>query len=120
MFVSLLAQAADNSNSLGQMLLLFGAPILILYFFILGPQKKKDQERALMLGKIRKHDRILTSGGIWGTVVSVKDEELIVRIDEDNNVRVRLVKSAVLKIESSSRDGQQEQGAEAGSSSEKK
>ena len=119
MLLSLLADG-EVGTSLPQMLLLIGAPVVILYFFILGPQKKRDEERNVMLGKIRKHDRILTSGGIWGTVVSVKEDELIVRIDEDNNVRVRLVKNAVIKIESSSKDGQPEQGAEAGSASEKK
>ncbi|MBI3267894.1 MAG: preprotein translocase subunit YajC [Planctomycetes bacterium] len=92
----------------------------VIYVVLILPQKKRDQERKGMLEKLRKHDRVLTAGGIWGTVFSVKDNEVVLRVDEDNNVRIRFSKDAIVRIETAAGEGQRGEGAEAGAAREKK
>ena len=120
MLLSLIAQA-EGGGSMSHMFILLLATVFIFYFMIMKPQKKQQEERQAMLGRIKKHDRVLTSGGIWGTVVAVKDNEVVLRVDDDNNVRIRFAKSAVLQVgDSGSREGQGVEGAEAGTPQEKK
>lgn len=71
--------------------------ILIMYLLILRPQMKRQREHRMMLESIKKGDRILTTGGILGTVVGIreKDDVLIVKIAE--NVKVEMSRSAVAK-----------------------
>lgn len=71
--------------------------ILIMYALILRPQMKRQKEHRLMLESIKKGDKILTTGGIIGTVVGIrsKDDVLIVKIAD--NVKVEMSRSAVAK-----------------------
>lgn len=116
----LLAQGDPQGGGASFMLIPIILTGFIFYFMILKPQKKQQDERQALLGRIKKHDRVLTNGGIYGTVVSVKDNEVVLRVDDDNNVRIRFAKSAVIQVESNAREGQREEGAEAGSPQEKK
>ncbi len=81
-----------------QMGVMFAGVIGIMYFLVIRPQKKREAERQQMLASVRKNDRILTSGGIFGVVMSVKDNEVVLRIDDSANVRVRVARSAVAEI----------------------
>jgi len=69
---------------------------VIFYFMLIRPQKKQQQEHKKMLEGIAKNDEIVTSGGIHGTVINVKDKTVIVRIDE--NVKMEIEKSSVAYI----------------------
>ena len=68
----------------------------IFYFLLIRPQQKKAKEHQLMLTGIKKDDKIVTSGGIYGVVTSVKGDILEVRIAE--GVKVQIAKSAVSEI----------------------
>jgi len=69
---------------------------IIFYFLLIRPQKQKEKEHQKMLGGINKNDEVVTSGGIHGTVVNVKDKTLTLRIDE--NVKMEIEKSSVAYI----------------------
>ncbi len=69
---------------------------IIFYFLLIRPQKQKEKEHRKMLAGIDKNDAVVTSGGIHGTVVSVKEKTLILRIDE--NVKMEIEKSNVAYI----------------------
>lgn len=71
--------------------------ILVMYFLILRPQMRRQKEHRTMLESIKKGDKILSSGGIVGTVVGIreKDDILIVKIAE--NVKVEMSRSAIAK-----------------------
>jgi len=73
----------------------------IMYFLIIRPQKKKEQERQRMLDEVKKNDRVVTIGGMHGQVMSVRGDEVIIRIDQSKDVRVKFNKSAVSRIISS-------------------
>lgn len=86
----------SQGNPLGQMLFVFLFMILIFYFLLFRPQQKKQKEQQKMLESIKKGDRVLTSGGLFGTVVGVKDDIAVLRIADD--VKVEVTKSSIQTV----------------------
>lgn len=76
--------------------IMFVAIIAIFYFLIIRPQKKRDKETKAMLDAMKKGDKIITIGGIHGTVVAVKDQSVVVKVDD--NTRIEFTKSAVSTV----------------------
>jgi preprotein translocase subunit YajC len=79
-----------------------GFPLLILmfvamYFLLIAPNQKKQKTWAAMLSSLKTGDRVTTNGGMRGTILSVKDDVLIVRCQPDN-IRLEIVKSAVAAV----------------------
>jgi len=68
---------------------------VVIYFVMMRPQKKKQQQHKQMLDNLKKNDRIRTIGGIIGTVVDVRNDEVVVKIDEANNTKIRFQRSAI-------------------------
>ncbi len=66
---------------------------VVFYFFIIRPQKKKEQDRRAMIEAVKKGDRIVTIGGVHGTVEKVDDGSVLVQVD--NNVKLRVDKNAI-------------------------
>ena len=66
---------------------------VIFYFLLIRPQQKKQKEHDDLLKKLEKNQEIVTTGGIHGTIVGVKDTTVMVRIDD--NVKVELQKNCV-------------------------
>ena len=75
---------------------MFVAIIAIFYFLIYRPQKKKDKEAKAMLAAMKKGDRVVTIGGIHGTVVTVKDKTVVVKVDD--SARIEFSKEAVSTV----------------------
>jgi preprotein translocase subunit YajC len=91
------ADPGQGSGSAGGgltgMLITFLPILLLLWLMIIRPAKKQEAQRKALLANTEKGDKILTTGGIIGYVVSVNEDELTVRIDD--NVKVKLVKSGI-------------------------
>ena len=81
-----------------QLIMMVGFMFFIFYFIVIRPQRQRERERLEMLSRIKKNDRVLTSGGIYGVVMNVKDDEVSLRIDDGNNVRVRCTRASVVGI----------------------
>lgn len=77
---------------------MFGGIIVIFYFLLIRPQKKKEKEAENMRKGIEVGDRIVTIGGIIGKVCNVKDDSITIETGADK-VRLKLVKSAVSSVE---------------------
>lgn len=69
---------------------------IVFYFFIIRPQKKKEDSRKSMIEAVKKNDRIITIGGIHGTVTQVDETSVLVQVD--NNVKLRIEKSALSSV----------------------
>ena len=67
--------------------------VLIFYFFIIRPQRKRDKQQKNMIDSIARGDQIVTIGGFYGTVREVRDDSFQIEIAE--GVRVNILKSAV-------------------------
>jgi len=69
---------------------------IIFYFLLIRPQKAKEKEHQKMLGNLNKNDEAVTSSGIHGTIVNVKDKTVILRIDD--NVKIEIEKNSIAYI----------------------
>ena len=87
---------ASAGGSLVTTIITFGAIILIFYFLIIRPQRKRDKEAKEMLAAIKKGDKIVTIGGIRGTVAVVKESTVIVKVDD--NTRIEFSKNAISSV----------------------
>ena len=80
-------------NALMNQLVLMGMIFAIFYFLLIKPQQTKEKQHQSMLGRLAKNDEVVTSSGIHGTIVNVKDKTLILRVDD--NVKIEVEKSCV-------------------------
>ncbi len=90
--------AAEGARGPSQLPLVFViiATFAIFYFILIRPQQKKQKELQKMIEGLKKGDRVMTSGGMFGTVVGFKDNILVLKIDE--NTKIEMVKSAVASV----------------------
>ncbi len=75
------------------MVLLFAA----MYFLLIAPQRKKQKAHEKMLTELKAGDEVVTAGGIYGTITSVKDDRFIVRIG-DNNAKIEVGKGFISTV----------------------
>lgn len=93
MINTILLQAGGvGSGVLGQVFL-FGSIILIMYFFMIRPQQKKQKDAKTFISEIKRGDSVVTIGGVHGKVFSVEGEIIILELDKGFKVKVE--KSAV-------------------------
>lgn len=83
----------DTLYSLMPLILL----IFIMYFLLIRPQKKKEKQVAAMRNSIKVGDDIITIGGIYGTVVKVRDERLVIQVGADKT-KLEITRWAVSKV----------------------
>ena len=95
--------AANSGASMVTTFITFGLIILIFYFLIIRPQRKKDKEQRLMIEAMKKGDKVVTIGGIHGTVVAVKESTVVIKVDD--NARIEFAKAAVSSVTSSEKKG---------------
>jgi preprotein translocase subunit YajC len=74
-------------------------PLLLVYMFFMfrGP-KKKQQEHQKMVQSLQKNARVRTIGGIFGTVLDVRDDEIVLKIDESTNTKMRVSPQAIATV----------------------
>lgn len=93
-----LLQASGNSllaNFLGVVPIL--AIALVFYFLVIAPANRQRKKTELMLSSLKKGDRIVTNGGIYGTVQGVEADVVYLKIAE--NVKVKVARSAIASIQ---------------------
>ena len=66
-----------------------------MYMLLFRGPKKKQQKHKQMVQELKKNDRIRTIGGILGTVIDVKDDEITIKIDEANNTKIKIIPGAI-------------------------
>ena len=76
--------------------ILFFVLIAVVFYFLMfrGP-RKKQQQHVQMVKSLQKNDRVRTIGGIIGTVIDVKDDEITLKVDESNNTKIKIVPEAI-------------------------
>jgi preprotein translocase subunit YajC len=70
---------------------------VLMYFLLFRGPRKKQQEHKQMVQSLGKNDRVRTIGGIIGTVVDIKDDEITLKVDESNNTKIKVATSAIGK-----------------------
>jgi preprotein translocase subunit YajC len=93
--LALLVAAPMGGNGLSMLLPLLLIPVL--YLVMIRPQQKRQKQWQEMLAGIKSGDRVTTSGGIRGTILSIKDDAIIIRVAPDN-VKMEIAKSAIASV----------------------
>jgi preprotein translocase subunit YajC len=111
MFISILYPLADKtptspSGSGMPMLILFGGMIFLMYLFMIRPQSKQRKEHRSMLEALKKGDKIVTIGGIYGIVTNVKDKIVVVKVAE--GVKLEILRSGIAQVVESKEDIKEE------------
>ncbi len=75
-----------------------GVVILVMYYILIYPQRKKQKEHQRMLSELEKNDRVVTLGGIHGIVKSVSDREVVLTVDDSNKTRMTFSREAISRI----------------------
>ena len=81
---------------------------------MIRPQQKQEKARLAMIAGVKKNDKVLTTAGIYGTVVSVDTEQdrILIRIDDDKGVRAAFSRGSILKVLDASPVKEKEKAAE--------
>jgi len=78
------------------MLIPFIAMFAIFYFLLIRPQQKKQRDLRQMLQNLKRGDRVVTSGGIYGTIVKIRND--IIHLEIADQVRIRVNKSSIADL----------------------
>lgn len=89
-------QTAAGSGNLLITVLPFVLIFVIFYFFIIRPQNKKQKETERMISALKKGDKVVTIGGIHGTVSATKEQTVIVKVDD--NSKIEFSRSAIANV----------------------
>ena len=89
------AQQAQQGGSPWTMWIMLGLIFVVMYFFMIRPQKKQQKELQRFRDSLAKGDKVVTIGGIFGTVVEIKEESVLIEVD--NGVKIRVSKQALVK-----------------------
>jgi preprotein translocase subunit YajC len=93
------AAPAGPDNPFG-MLMYLGPIILIFYLLILRPQNKQASKHKDLLNNLKKNDKVVTTGGICGTVMSTDpaSDRVVVRVDDDKGVKLTFTKASIVRV----------------------
>lgn len=95
--LALLLQSGDQALGFLVQALPIAAIFLVFYFLVIGPANKQKRKTQDMLSSLKKGDRVVTSGGIYGTVQGVEAEVVYLKISD--NVKVKVARSAITGIQ---------------------
>lgn len=96
MILAMLQASSTSPAAIFVQVLPILAVIAIWYFVVIAPASKQRRQTAQMLSSLKKGDRVLTSGGIYGTIQSVEPDSVQLRIAE--NVKVKVTRSSVASV----------------------
>ena len=89
--------AAQNPTISTLLMLLQFLPIfVIVYFLIIRPQQQRQKQQEKMIAALKKGDRVLTNGGIYGTVVGVDEQKAVLKIADE--IKVEFAKSSIVQV----------------------
>jgi preprotein translocase subunit YajC len=91
----LLMQASGGQSSMIALLPLLFIPLL--YFLMIRPQQKRQKQWQQMLSSIKNGDRITTTGGIRGTILSIKDDVIVIRVAPDG-LKLEVTKNSIASV----------------------
>ena len=100
MFVPFFGQAESGGGSFfdSGTILFFVIIIGIFYLLVLRPQQKKEQQRRGMLEALKKNQRVVTIGQMVGVIMSIKGNEIILKVDDTGNTRIRMLRTGIARV----------------------
>ena len=93
--ITLQAQPAQQGGGGLSLIIMMVAIFAIMYFLMIRPQQKKQKELQRFRNELQKGDKVVTIGGIYGTIDEINGNYVMMRID--TNVRIKVAKSSIVK-----------------------
>lgn len=91
--------AVPRSGGMGMdLVLIMGGFLVLMIVMSMMAGRKEKRRRAEMMSSLRRHDKVLVGGGMIGTIVELKDDEVVVKVDEATNTRIRFTKNAIQSV----------------------
>jgi preprotein translocase subunit YajC len=94
-----------TANPLSNMLFLLVAMVAIMYFLMIRPNQKREKDRREMMAALAKGDKVVTSGGICGSVVGLSEKTVVLRVSDEPVVKMEFLRGAISQV--TSRGGQE-------------
>jgi preprotein translocase subunit YajC len=91
----LMAGGQEQGNSLLPMIVWVGLLFVLMYFLLIRPQRKKQKEHDKLLGELKKGDKVVTTGGMFGTIFAIDDERNRVVLKIGDDTKLEFLKSAI-------------------------
>ena len=93
--ITILQAAAGQQGGGWQMWIMLALIFVVMWFFMIRPQRKQQKELQNFRDSLKKGDKVVTIGGIFGTVCEIKEDSVLIEVD--NNVKIRVSKQAIVK-----------------------
>ncbi len=72
--------------------------LIVVFFFMSSGRKREQKKRDQMYSALKRGSHVVTAGGLIATVVEVRDDEVVLKVDEANNIKERYTKAAIIKV----------------------
>lgn len=95
-YLAMLQTDAAAGGSLMSTVIMFGLIFVIFYFFLIRPQNKKQKETEKMIAALKKGDKVVTIGGIHGTIATTKEATVVVKVDD--GTKIEFSRSAIATV----------------------
>lgn len=95
----------DSSPGISNIIPLLAVVFIAMIAFSFLGQRRDRKKREAMIGAVKKHDKVQTVGGVIGSVIEVKPDTVILKVDESSNTRMTFARSAIQQVLTSGPDG---------------
>jgi preprotein translocase subunit YajC len=95
MYNSILLQGFGGGGA--SSLFLIGGMFVIMYFFMIRPQQKKAKDQQSYVDSLKAGDKVITIGGLHGTVSSVREKTVVLEVDSSKGIKMVFLKTAISK-----------------------
>ncbi len=98
--------AAAGGTGLGFTLIWLVVMVAIMYFLMIRPQAKEKKRTQAMLNSLEVGDSVVTTGGFYGVIIDMTDEDVIVEFGNNKNCRIPMRKQAIVEVEKAGQAGE--------------
>ncbi len=92
---------ATGGGGFGGFLIPLGLMFAIMYFMVIMPQQRQRKKVQAMLAELKSGDKVITNGGIYGTVNGIDGDSVILKISSEPQVKIRIARAAIAQVEAS-------------------
>ena len=101
MILAAIFQAPGGGTGFGGFLIPLALMFGIMYFMVIMPQQRQRKRTQAMLSALKTGDKVITNGGIYGTISGIDGESVILKISAEPQVKIRVARAAIAQVEAS-------------------
>lgn len=91
-------QGGQSKDGPMGMLVMFAMIFAVMYFLMIRPQSKKQKEHKTMLESMKQGDKVITAGGLYGTIAGIREKDGVIILKIADNVKIEIAKSSIARI----------------------